>query len=75
MLLPVLAMGLVSQTLTEWAKVLWQSFSTGQVDPVYMDLVDQLLQGLKYIYDASLDAALRFGGGASVGALAQMQVC
>lgn len=67
-------------TLTEWAKVLQQSLSTRQVDWVY---VDQLVQGLKYVCDAFLDAApLRsapllsklYGGGDLVGALAKMQV-
>lgn len=52
---PLLATALVSQMLTEWAKLLWQGLNTGNVD-----LVNQLVQGLKYVCDASSDAALLF---------------
>lgn len=35
-----------------------KSLSTRHVDQVYMDLADHLVQGLKYICDASLATAL-----------------
>lgn len=40
---PGLAMVLVSWTLAEWAKLLLQGLGTGQVSPVYVELVDQLV--------------------------------
>lgn len=60
MLRPALAMALRSQVLTDWAKVPRHSLSSAQVDQVYVDLADQLVQDLQYFYDASLDAALLF---------------
>lgn len=40
-------MALVSQTLTQWAKLLCQGLSNEQISPVYVELADQLVQGLK----------------------------
>lgn len=44
---PLLATALVSQMLTEWAKLLHCDLGNEQVPPVYVVLVDQLVQGLK----------------------------
>lgn len=52
---PVLATALVSQTLTEWAKLLHRELEKQQSPPVCVELADQLVQGLKYVCDAALD--------------------
>lgn len=52
----MLATALVSQMLTEWAKLLHRDLGNEQVQPVYVELADQLVQGLKYVCDAALDA-------------------
>lgn len=57
MLQPVLATALVSQMLTEWAKVLLLTLITSQMPQVSVEFADQLVWGLKYICDTSLDAA------------------
>lgn len=48
----------MAKSLPPW----WKSDLGGeQVPPAYVELVDQLVQGLKYLCDTSLDAApLRF---------------
>lgn len=75
---PVLATALVSQTLTEWAKLLHSELGKEQVSLVCVELADQLVHGLKYICDAALDMApLLSGISSSVASadLAQISVC
>lgn len=54
---PFLAIALVSQTLTEWVKLLRRDLEGDQFPPAFMELVDQLVQGLQFVCDASLVAA------------------
>lgn len=72
MLQPVLAMVLVSQMLTEWAKVLQQSLPTVPSGSGVHGSGGPLSPGPE-ICAASI--LLRFGSSASVGAWAQMLVC
>ena len=54
---PILATALVSQTLTEWARLLHQELEEHHAPPGCVELADQLVHGLKYVCDSALDAA------------------
>lgn len=46
-LLPVLATALVSQTMTDWVKVLLQALTTSHMPQSSVEFADQLVRGLK----------------------------
>lgn len=46
----VLASAMVSQTLTELVKLLLQGLGCEQVPAAYVDLADQVVHGLQYIF-------------------------
>lgn len=53
----VLAIALVLQALTEWAKRLRHDLGDEQISPAFAELADQLVQRLQFVCDAFLDTA------------------
>ena len=58
---PVIVIGLVSQTLTEWAKMVSQDLKGKDIPQETSDWMEQIIQGLQFICDAALDTTPLLG--------------